>query len=111
MKYSKICKCMAAALLLCHPFAANSADQWSGFRKITNIYPHADGLNFFLDGQPIGSGCEGLRFNIPLSASNYEVIASSLMTAFAGDMQVNVNYDDTTLSECAILINRVQVVR
>jgi len=83
-----------------------AAQQWSGFRTITSLYPNAGGFSFNLDGTPPGTVCGGNRFFIVTSAPNYAVIVSSLVTAFAGQMKVTVNYDDTTLANCDIVINR-----
>ncbi|GAA0464067.1 hypothetical protein GCM10009096_00660 [Parasphingorhabdus litoris] len=90
--------------------AVQAASQWTGNRKITEIYPHASGFIYQLDGAQINDpSCNENRLYIPITAANYDAIVSSLITAFTSKYSVNSNYDDSTASSCQAVVNRVRV--
>lgn len=82
-------------------------------RNVLYIYPSTTGFSFQLDGEranPDGT-CEADRMTIPISASNYDALVSSLTMAFATGKQVDANYDDATATQCEMVVNRVVVYR
>ncbi len=90
--------------------AAQAAGQWTGARKIAKLYPHTDGLTVYLDGSVINNnGCGVNRFVVPISTTNYEVLASALITAYAALHNVTIYYDDGALGACQIPFSKVIV--
>ena len=115
-KLKSFFRCVACATFLLSMLYSSeslSANVWSGLHSITSIYPEGGGFTFFLDGPQINVGgtCEVNRMQILATASNYETITSSLITAFAGSFIVRVNYDDTTITACSTQINRAIIQR
>lgn len=104
--------CLSFTLLLSVP--AEGAFVWSTSRTVINLYPEDQGLTFFVDGPTIGGSCSGTtntRMQILTSDPNYNAKVSAVMLAFSGQFRIQVAYDDTTLGDCAVRVNRVQVIR
>jgi hypothetical protein len=96
-------------------YPARAADAWASPRKVTTIYPRGDGFTFTLDGPAIGgspSPC-GNRMFLPLAQAGnaYGAITAAIITAFSMNLNIAVAYDNATLNQCDIIINRVEVYR
>jgi len=91
---------------------AFSAEAWKGYSKITKLYPNDSGITFFLDGNSINpdGACETNRMHLYTTQPNYEISAAALLAAFSQNRQISVNYDTTTLLECAVKVNRFFVL-
>ncbi len=92
---------------------ALAASQWVSQRHILYLYPDELGMTFKLDGDRIniGSPCESIRIWISKSSSNYDAIVSTLPTAFAMNVIVDVNYDDATITSCHTVANHLVAYR
>lgn len=90
-----------------------NADPWSGKTKITTIYPSVDKLTFTSEynNTEISACDNGHRFSIPMSHPNYDVLASSLISAFMADKSINFNIDSRQDLNCSPTINRLYVYK
>ncbi len=99
-----------AALVAVHP--ALAAEAWTGSgRRIIGIYPQTGGLTFYINGVVINpsSPCEPNRMILLKTHLNYDVTAGALLTAFAMDYPMSINYDTTTTTQCDTVVNRMQI--
>lgn len=95
------------SIILCA--SANAADwKWSGYVSIYKIYPTSGGLSFFPNykDNSVSSCDDGQRFTLPLSALNYEVKASSLISAFMANKKVTIAYDRKQVKSCSAIVDR-----
>lgn len=110
-KYLIACA-LASALI---STSANAAIIWTtGERRIDNVYAQDDRFTIFVDGNVIGGTCSSAtatRMHVLATDPNYEAKVSALLLAFSGQLTVRIAYDDTTLSDCSVVINRFQVYR
>ncbi|MEP2990303.1 MAG: hypothetical protein ABJN65_01010 [Parasphingorhabdus sp.] len=110
MKLYYLLKPLLVFNLLFSTMPSHAAQKWSSNRKITAIYPTASSFVFYLGGLAISAaGCELNRFALPVTSANYDAKISVLITAFAGQKNVRVNYDDSTVPSCQIVANRMIV--
>jgi len=89
-------------------------DVWSDSTKINAIYPSTGGLSFLTDeySNTQLSRCDGgKRFFISRSHPNYEVMVSSLTTAFAAEKNVKLYIDKIDPTPCGASIDRFFVFR
>ncbi len=115
-KISFVAGSIAAACLLVLAAPLSAAEQWAGSRQIDTLYPNTSGLIFYVEGsdlRPAGySGpCPGNRMFIDKAHPNYEVMASVLILAFGSSFPVNLNFENTTLSSCDIIVTRATVAK
>ena len=91
--------------------SAALADPWSGWTKITHLYPHSGGLTFLSEyaNTDISSCDHGKRFQIHKSHPNYEMLSSILIAAFMGNKEVFFNIDSNQSKTCTPTINRFMV--
>lgn len=96
--------------LISSPISANEP-VWRGWDKIKILYPAQNGLTLIMNTVPSTySTCEdGRRYILLPTTPNYEVIASGLMSAFYMNKTINLATDPAT-TNCAAVINRVQIV-
>ncbi|MEP2103955.1 MAG: hypothetical protein ABJP02_17650 [Parasphingorhabdus sp.] len=109
-------KSMMVTCLLAFASPVSAAEQWAGSRQIDTLYPNTLGLIFYVEGsdlRPAGySGpCPGNRMFIDKTHPNYEVMASVLILAFGSSFPVNLNFENTTLSSCDIIVTRATVAK
>lgn len=89
MKILKILAALALSVGIISP--ALAAPGWTTPTVITNISAREMGLDIVTAniGSPMGCSL-GYAFRLPTTAANYSVIASSLITAFAGNKIVKM---------------------
>lgn len=91
----------------------HAADVWSGQTRIEWIRPYSGtkDVSFLLaDTSVTTSTCDGgRRVRIDKNHPNLEALYSALLTAFAANKEINVNYSNTDTPECAPKIRLFQV--
>lgn len=101
------------ALVIATPGIASAQEGWALERKVSSLYPHANGFTFVLSGDRVnvGSPCEANRMILPLSSPNYDAIVSSIITAFTSGYAIDAAYDASSITSCETVVNRVVVYR
>jgi hypothetical protein len=98
-----------AALLISTESVADL--DWSGKTKVTALYPHGEGLQFFISTTSLGkySTCGQKRFSLGINARDYNVMVSLLTTAFVAGKEVDIAIDTNTVSSCNPAIHKFKM--
>jgi hypothetical protein len=89
------------------------AENWiwtSAPRTILKIYPHDSGFVISVDGPSLApnSACASANgLFIPLGSANYSAKIAALLTAYAQQKRINIDYDADSAS-CDVPINRFE---
>jgi len=85
-----------------------SADPWSGNATINTLYPTTDGLTFMTSYVNTElSLCDGgKRFKIAKTHPNYDVMVSTMISAFMSGKEISFNIESGQQPSCAPAINR-----
>jgi hypothetical protein len=72
---------------------AQAAEIWSGYTKISYLYPASDGMYFntVYANTSLSSCDSGTRWFIPTGFPNYNTLTAALIAAFLAGKQVNLN--------------------
>ncbi|GAA4877768.1 hypothetical protein GCM10023333_08780 [Ferrimonas pelagia] len=99
-----------AILFLTLSFHPRASEQWSGFVQLGHLYPSREGLTFTSSHTDDISTCDnGRRFIILIEHPNYQVMSSTLLTAWLVDANVSLNYKTNIEPLCGVPINRIIV--
>lgn len=80
-----------ASTLLCLPVQANAAAGWTSSLTIQSFIPTDTGLKLIVSGNDNPKGCSSPTWlNLHLTDPNFELISSTLLTAYAQGKTVKV---------------------
>jgi len=89
------------------------ADPWSGWTKVSYIYPYSAGLNIITQykNTELSSCDNGGRFFLPKTNANYQVLSSAIIAAFIAGKEINFNIDGEGITQptCSPTLNRLMV--
>lgn len=102
----------AIFLVLAGAFAvqANADEVWSGWTRITFLYPQSTGMNFntAYANTSLSSCDSGTRWDISSAYPNYNTLVATLIAAFASGKEINMNIT-VNPPACAGVVNRFLV--
>jgi hypothetical protein len=104
-------RCLLSALvclaILAPRARAQSGEVWSGYTRVTNLYPAASGLAFnTVYANPGLSSCDSHnRWVIASTTANYQTLVASLIAAFMSGKEVDMNIAAYPVS-CTGRVNR-----
>jgi hypothetical protein len=101
------------AALAAPALPAAAADFWTGTTTITRLYPQSSGGMYFVTAytNTAASTCDGgSRWQLPMTAPNYNAQVAALMLAFSQGLLVNLHVPDQAPT-CAPEIDRFHVNR
>ncbi len=84
--------------------AAHAAN-WTAFHGVSRILVHDDALEVTLVGD---TNCNR-TYRLSVTADNYEVMSTALMSAYFAGHEVSVDFTGTEAGNCATSLHRVKV--
>ena len=89
---------------------AQAAEVWTDYTQIEFLYPTSTGFNFITSYSNSLSTCnDGKRFTFDRNASDYNMLVSSLISAFMAGKEIQMVFSDTQPAACAVVVGRFKV--